>query len=227
MNNRKLYFLSLIGFFFALLISQNASFSQSMKNQIETLNFKIDSANQVISIERNNQKNSISYLEFQESKLKQKVDSLMKEIKSIENQINDQQNKKQIIESEISRLKKEIQTLLIGIFHQKIIGTYSIPNFDGTCITNYKLYIDKNLKISFITTCLLPESKDENNVGTFELNKPIKFKGPYFNGFLFKENGFYLLDEEDNILSISNCCENDSKNTCECMISYTSKIVEL
>lgn len=87
---------------------QNASFSQSKKKQIEALNLKIDSMNQVLIKERNAQKTSIGSLEIQESKSKQKVDSLTKEINSVENQINSQQNNNQIIESEISRLKKEI-----------------------------------------------------------------------------------------------------------------------
>jgi chromosome segregation ATPase len=109
MNKRKLYIPSLIGFFFTILISQNVSFSQSKKKQIEALNLKIDSIYQVLANERNAHKTSIGSFEIQESKSKQKVDSLTKEINSVENQINSQQNNKQIIESEISRLKKEIE----------------------------------------------------------------------------------------------------------------------
>ena len=111
MNNRKLYIPSLIGFFFALIISQNASFSQSKKKQIEALNFKIDSVNQVLAKVRNTQKTSIGSLEIQESKSKHKVDSLTKEIKSIEQEISKKQNDKLNNELEISRRKKEINKL--------------------------------------------------------------------------------------------------------------------
>ena len=108
MNKRKLIITSLVGFVFGLIMSQNVSYSQSKKKQIEVLNFKIDSVNQVIAKERNAQKTTIGFLEIQESKSKQKVDSLSKEINSIENQINAKQIDKQIIESDFLVLKKNI-----------------------------------------------------------------------------------------------------------------------
>ena len=111
MNKIKLIILSLVAFVFGLIMSQNISYSQSKKKQIEALNFKIDSVNQVIAIERNTQKTTISSLEIQESKSKQKVDSLSKEINSIENQINVKQIDKQTFKTEISRLKNEIEKL--------------------------------------------------------------------------------------------------------------------
>jgi hypothetical protein len=109
MSRRKLIILSFNVLFYAVLISQNASFSQSKKKQIEALNFKIDSVNQVIANERNAHKTSIGSLESQEFKSKQKVDSLTKAINTIEQQISTIQNDKQIIESEISRLKMGIE----------------------------------------------------------------------------------------------------------------------
>lgn len=108
MNKRKLYIPSLIGFFFTIIISQNVSFSQSKKKQIEGLNLKIDSFILVIANERNTQKTSIGSLEIQEFKSKQKVDTLTIEIKSIEQQISTKQKDKQNFETEISQLKKEI-----------------------------------------------------------------------------------------------------------------------
>lgn len=209
-------------FFYFILIA-SISHSQSKKEQIEILNLRIDSLNNIIINERT--LNSTLVLDLNNQIDNQNNKLISEQIKN-EKFKQDTYKKEKELESEINNLKKENQTLLIEIFHQKIIGTYNIPFSYGTCIPDYKLYIDENLKISFITTCLRPESKDEENVGTFELNKPIKFEGPYFYGFLFKENGFYLLDEEDNILSIPDCCENDSENSCECMISYTSKIID-
>lgn len=109
MNKRKLIISSLVAFFFGFVMSQNLSYAQSKKKQIESFNFKIDSLSQVISKERNAQKNTLSSLEIQESKSKQKFDSLNSEIKTIENKISTQQNDKQIIESNIFRLKQEIE----------------------------------------------------------------------------------------------------------------------
>jgi hypothetical protein len=108
MNRRKLIILLFLTFLFGIILPQNVSFSQSKKQQIEALNFKIDSVNQVIAKERNTHKSSIGSLEIQESKSKHKVDSLIKEINSVENHNNSQLNNKQIIKSELSRLKKEI-----------------------------------------------------------------------------------------------------------------------
>lgn len=96
---------------FGVIMFQNVSFSQSKKKQIEALNSKIDSVNQVIAKERNTQKISIGSLESQEFKSKQKVDSLTKEVKSIEQEISKKQNDKLNNELEISRLKKEINKL--------------------------------------------------------------------------------------------------------------------
>jgi hypothetical protein len=110
MSRRKLIIPSLVVFVVGLIMSQNVSYSQSKKKQIEALNFKIDSVNQVIVKERNTQKTIIVSLEIQESKSKQKVDSLTKEIKTIENLISSQQKKKQKKELEIWEIKNEIDT---------------------------------------------------------------------------------------------------------------------
>jgi hypothetical protein len=155
MNKRKLIITSLVAFVFGLIMSQNISYSQSKKKQIEALNFKIDSVNQVIAKERNTQKTTISSLEIQESKSKQKVDSLIKEINSIENQINAKQIDKQIIESDILVLKKNIDKQRDSLSNistkkekeNKLVNEIILDSIDFLYqygVSKYDFIIDKN-----------------------------------------------------------------------------------
>ena len=82
-------------------------YAQSKKKQIEILNNKIDSINQVVVYERNVQKNYVRLLEIQESQTKQKIDSLSAELKSLEDKIISQQNTTQFKNSELEQLKNE------------------------------------------------------------------------------------------------------------------------
>ena len=142
MNKRKLIILSFLALLFGVVMIQNASFSQSKKKQIEALNFKIDSVNQVIVKERNAQKTTIGFLVIQESKSKQKVDSLMKEIKTIENLISSQQKTKQKKELEIGEIKNEIDTnkhslevLIISQIVKWEIDTLEAPSKKTKCFS--------------------------------------------------------------------------------------------
>ncbi|MCF8407650.1 MAG: hypothetical protein K9G36_01645 [Crocinitomicaceae bacterium] len=147
MNKIKLIILSLVAFVFGLIMSQNISYSQSKKQQIEALNFKIDSVNQVIAIERNTQKTTISSLEIQESKSKQKVDSLTKVIKSIEQQISTKQNDKLTFKSEISRLKNEIEKLKDSLISLTKEEFKPQTNFNSVEIGN-QTWMTQNLNVS-------------------------------------------------------------------------------
>ena len=79
---------------FLLLISVSISFSQSKKQQIETLTYKLDSINSVLlrSIDDNRELNSnkivleskISLLKNENSSKNDKIESLTKEVKSLE-----------------------------------------------------------------------------------------------------------------------------------------------
>ncbi len=110
MNSWKLNTSLNLAFAIGFLSVQSVVFSQSKIKQIEVLNFKIDSVNQVIAKERNTQKTTISSYEMNESKSNQKVDSLNNEIITIENQISSQQKEKKIKESEVFLLKNEISS---------------------------------------------------------------------------------------------------------------------
>lgn len=143
MNKRKLYIPSLIGFFFTILISQNVSFSQSKKKQIEALNFKIDSFNLVIANERNTQKTSIGSLEIQEFKSKQKVDSLTKEINSVENQISSQKKEIKNNTSQLNEFKN-----LIEKQKEKYNNTYQIENLQYNSINiGSQIWMKNNLDV--------------------------------------------------------------------------------
>lgn len=159
MNRRKLIVLLFLSFLFGIILSQNVSFSQSKKQQIEALNFKIDSVNQVIAKERNTQKSSIGSLEIQESKSKQKVDSLTKEIKSIENQITKTQSEKQNKESKISHIIKEIELKKDSLKRLSPIKSNSEINIKTVKIGT-QTWMTENLNLStFRNGNPIPEAK--------------------------------------------------------------------
>jgi len=155
----KLIITSFLVLLFGILMSQNVSFSQSKKKQIEVLNFKIDSVNQVIAKERNAQKTSIGSLEIQESKSKQKVDSLSKEIKTIENQVKNNQSEKQNKVSEISRLEKEIEFKKDSLKRLSLIKSNSETNIKTVKIGT-QTWMAENLNVStFRNGDPIPEAK--------------------------------------------------------------------
>ena len=140
MNKRKLIISSLVVFVFGLIMSQNLSYSQSKKKQIESLNFKIDSLSQVIFKERNAQKNTLSSLEIKESKSKQKVDSLNNDIKKNENQVVSKIKEKQKNRQEILRLSNEIdvkkdslEALIISQIVKWDIDTLNVTSKKSRC----------------------------------------------------------------------------------------------
>jgi hypothetical protein len=128
--------------FLGITLVQNVSFSQSKKKQIEALNFKIDSINQVIAKERITQKTTISSFENQDAKSKQKVDSLNIEIKTVEYQISAELNEKQKKEQEILRLKNEIkvqndslESLILSQIVKWEIDTLNAPPKNTRCFS--------------------------------------------------------------------------------------------
>ena len=84
----------------------NISFSQSKKNKIKSLTFKIDSINQLISSERVYQKNILNALEINLSDTNLKIDSLVTEIKINEKKADFQQKKIEKIDFEANSSSK-------------------------------------------------------------------------------------------------------------------------
>jgi hypothetical protein len=175
MNRRKIIILTFLAFFYGVLMVQNASFSQSKKKQIEALNFKIDSVNHVIAKERNTQKISIDSLQSQETKSKQKVDSLTKEINSVKNQISSHQKTKQKKEFEIGEIKNEIETkkdsledLIISQIVKWEIDTLEVS------FKNTKCFSFRNGKYLFIKSAPVEDSTIQTiNLGLEKLKSKI------------------------------------------------------
>lgn len=170
MNKEKLNILFYLIFFFGFVISQNVSLSQSKKQLIEVLNFKIDSVNQVITKERNAQKIEISSLVNNESKLNQKIELLNVEIKTIESNVNAKQKERQIYESEIFQLKNklkhindsiiQIQNLIVKFnFPYKYSQPIYIPN-EGKFLPT--VYLDFNDEKQIITDSLLVKFNEKD-----------------------------------------------------------------
>ena len=216
MSKRKLIILSFLAVLFGVVIIQNASFSQSKKKQIEALNFKIDSVNQVIVKERNTQKTIIVSLEIQESKSKQKVDSLIKEINSIENQINAKQIDKQIIESDFLVLKKNIDKQRDSLSNistkkekeNKLVNEIILDSIDFLYqygVSKYDFIIDKNpqsnpnnSKLNGLFTTYWPKQYSYNSNG----KKQIYASGKYRNGL--KDGQWSYFDCSGNKISQGN-----------------------
>ncbi len=196
-------------------MSQNASFSQSKKKQIEALNLKIDSMNQVLTKEQNAHKISIGSLQSQESKSKLKVDSLTKEIKSIEKQISTKQNDKQIIESEISRLKMGIENKRDSLTRLTIKENKTQINFKTVEIGN-QTWMAENLNVStFRNGDIIPEAKtageweragsESKPAWCYYNNDPENGKkyGKLYNGFAVNDprglapEGWHIPSEEE------------------------------
>ena len=157
----KLIITSFLVLLFGILMSQNVSFSQSKKKQIEVLNFKIDSVNQVIAKERNTQKTSIATLEIQESKSKQKVDSLTKAINTIEKQISTKQNDKLNYELEISGLKTEIAKMRDSLKRLSPIKSNSKTNIKTVKIGTQTWMAEDLALTKYNNGDNIPEAKNE------------------------------------------------------------------
>ena len=192
------------------------------KQQLGILNNQVDSLHGLLDSERYSNAQSEKKLSSLNSLLINCKDELAK--KEIELRTSTQELKNK--STEILDLKNHEQSIIKDLFYFKVIGVYNLPSPYGTCLPEYKLYIDRNLLIKFKTSCLRPVSSNTSIVGTFELDRPIKFEGIYISGFLFKEDGFYLLDEDFNYINISECCNEQTEKECDCFISYSSKIIE-
>ena len=149
--------------FFGITLVQNVSFSQSKKKQMEALNFIIDSVNQVIVKERNTQKTIIVSLEIQESKSKQKVDSLIIEIKTIESNINAKQKERQINESEISWLKNENEQLRDSLIALRSLKKENSTNFQSVKIGNYFWMVENLNVLTFRNGDPITEAKSDDD----------------------------------------------------------------
>ena len=172
MNKSKFIILKLFTFFFGFIMSQNLSFSQSKKKQIEEMNFKIDSLNQVLTKERIDQKNTIISLEAQDSKSKQKVDSLTKEMLPIEKQIDSQQSTIQKKLTEIDKTRKSLTKHIDSLTQLKSQINDVESNIKSVKIGN-QTWMTENLNVStFRNGDPIPEAKTHDEWFSYEAKQP-------------------------------------------------------
>jgi len=123
-----------------LLISVSISFSQSKKKQIETLTYKLDSINSVLlrSIDDNRELNSnkivleskISLLKNENSSKNDKIESLTKEVKSLEQDY-------QLVVAELELKSDSLDSCVYVLLNKNISENNKNPNeiyFEGIVV---------------------------------------------------------------------------------------------
>jgi hypothetical protein len=198
----------------------NYSFSQNKKEQIEALNFSIDSLKNVLS----NEKMTIQSKTKEIQELLKKDLLNQKEIAKLNKSLNDISELNEKFKLEIE--KKDIQFLELKnlLFLEKIKGEYAMPFSFGTCVPEHFIIIDDSLNIKFKTICYRPKIEEQIEfVGHFELNKKFKFDCNISSGFQFTESGIFLLNEDLESFSTIDCCDENTATTdvdCKCFVKY-------
>ena len=100
-------------FVFLIILFTNLSFAQSKKEQIELLNFRVDSLNQILKAQRNTHQekvtafnSTISNLQSQLSSLNLKMDEMGKELTGSKNKLNSQNDQIKELKTAINDLNK-------------------------------------------------------------------------------------------------------------------------
>lgn len=241
---------------FLFLTISNVAFLQSKKTQIELMTAQIDSLSLVIyqarlqdsiktqnhqtivhnfedSLQRNYKSIQQLQLDLQsmtlqkqnsERELNAKLNNLDLEFRKVQAEFNDQIEKQQ---KELSASGKLIQDLKNDLAKLNLVGVYDLPADMNTCNMQYELIIRSDMRVQLISTCFRPfESISIEDVGVLTLNSPLKFDWNMSAGFLFKENGFYLIDNTGNNIYFNGCCDESQMlmgKECECFIPYSAK----
>ena len=108
MNRSNINCLIIIIIIFGFTFIQTEVFSQSKKKQIEVLNYRVDSVKLLIQNQRLIKNSEIQSLSNINSTIQKKIDSLIIERKTIENQLISEQKDKQNKELEILKIKNAI-----------------------------------------------------------------------------------------------------------------------
>ena len=108
MNRSNINCLIIIIIIFGFTFIQTKVFSQSKKKQIEVLNYRVDSVKLLIQNQRLIKNSEIQSLRNINSTIQKKIDSLIIERKTIENQLISEQKDKQNKELEILKIKNAI-----------------------------------------------------------------------------------------------------------------------
>ena len=203
-----------------LTMSAFCSNAQNKKEQIDALNFSIDSLNNVVS----NEKMTIQSKTKEIEELLKKDLLNQKEITKLNKSLNDISELNEKLKLEIE--KKNIQFLELKnlLFLEKIKGEYAMPLASGTCLPEHFIVIDDSLNIKFKTICYRPKIEEQIEfVGHFELNKKFYFDCNISSGFQFTESGIFLLNEDLESFSNIDCCDENMSTSdvdCKCFVKY-------
>lgn len=181
MNKGNLYILSLIGFFFGVLMVQNPSFSQSKKEQIKVLESQIDEVYIKISNERQVQITLIKELENKEAQRNRTIDSLEKVIQEIEKQMVSEKKETEQLNKTTKKITSQVQqgrdslkvlTRVINTQNNNRVLMIDSNDFIEN-ENNYDFYVDKN-----------PTSNPNQNAlsGVFKSYWPSNWNESYANG---------------------------------------------
>ena len=136
---------------FGFTLLQNEAFSQSKKQQIVSLNSRIDSIKQLIKTHQTIKNSEIQSLESKNSFTQRKIDSLIYESKKIENLLMSEQKDKQKKELEIRKIKNVIDK-----------QNDSIRKYSNLITIGKQIWCTKDLDVStFSNGDVIPEAKSD------------------------------------------------------------------
>jgi uncharacterized protein (TIGR02145 family) len=136
---------------FGFTLLQNVAFSQSKKQQIVSLNSRIDSIKQLIQTQQIIKNSEIQSLESKNSFTQRKIDSLIYESKTIENLLISERKDKQNKELEIRKIKNVIDK-----------QNDSIRKYSNLITIGKQIWCTKDLDVStFSNGDVIPEAKSD------------------------------------------------------------------
>ena len=214
--------------------SLNALIYESrLQDSIKTLNHQRVISNFEDSLQKNYKNIMQLQLDFQsislqkqnsERELNAKINNTELELRKVQAELKEQIEKQQ---QEFNSSRALIQELKNDLAKLNAVGVYNLPSDMNTCNMQYELMIRSDMRVQLISTCFKPfESISIDNLGVLTLNTPLKFEWNMSSGFMFKENGFYLIDNNGNNIYSNECCDESQAlygAECECFIPYSAK----
>ena len=185
MNRSNINCLIIIIIIFGFTFIQTKVFSQSKKKQIEVLNYRVDSVKLLIQNQRLIKNSEIQSLRNINSTIQKKIDSLIIERKTIENQLISEQKDKQNKELEILKIKNAIddgvildeEEIIIDVEEEEEEGIIEFPDVEAEFIGGAQAlmkYIQTNIQYP-------PTSIEMNEQGKVYLSFVVEPDGSISN----------------------------------------------